>query len=412
MKILLKNANIFDGKNNEIKSGDIIIDGGFIQSITKDVEVIDKNTQVIDLQGKYVMPGLIDAHVHITASRIDLNQDYEYPGYMYARSFHFLKDMINRGFTSVRDAGGADVGIKTAVEEGVVLSPRLFISGRALSQTGGHGDYRHNSSEMVTCACSLCTGSSISVICDGVPAVRQAAREQFRIGASQIKMMAGGGISSPTDKIDNLQYSDDEIIAIVDEATRFHSYVMAHAYTPQAIIRCVNLGVKTIEHGNLLDAESAQAMFNNKAYLVPTLSIYNAFMMNKDDSDSGIPASVIEKLEEVQSQAINSINLARKYNVKIGLGTDLLGDYQNFQYDEFKLRSQVESAFDTLHSATYVNAEILNMKGKLGIIDTHAFADLIVLENNPLEDISVFSDKRDQVLMVIKNGDIVKNLIN
>ncbi|MDU3156508.1 MAG: amidohydrolase family protein, partial [Hafnia alvei] len=198
----------------------------------------------------------------------------------------------------------------------------------------------------------------------------------------------------------------------VDEATRFHSYVMAHAYTPQAIIRCVNLGVKTIEHGNLLDAESAQAMFNNKAYLVPTLSIYNAFMMNKGDSDSGIPASVIEKLEEVQSQAINSINLARKYNVKIGLGTDLLGDYQNFQYDEFKLRSQVESAFDTLHSATYVNAEILNMKGKLGIVDTHAFADLIVLENNPLEDISVFSDKRDQVLMVIKNGDIVKNLIN
>lgn len=151
MKILLKNANIFDGKNNEIKSGDIIIDGGFIQSITKNVETIDKNTQVIDLQGKYVMPGLIDAHVHITASRIDLNQDYEYPGYMYARSFHFLKDMINRGFTSVRDAGGADVGIKTAVEEGVVLSPRLFISGRALSQTGGHGDYRHNSSEMVTC---------------------------------------------------------------------------------------------------------------------------------------------------------------------------------------------------------------------------------------------------------------------
>ncbi|MCG2879180.1 amidohydrolase family protein, partial [Obesumbacterium proteus] len=110
MKILLKNANIFDGKNNEIKSGDIIIDGGFIQSITKNIETIDKNTQVIDLQGKYVMPGLIDAHVHITASRIDLNQDYEYPGYMYARSFHFLKDMINRGFTSVRDAGGADVG--------------------------------------------------------------------------------------------------------------------------------------------------------------------------------------------------------------------------------------------------------------------------------------------------------------
>lgn len=410
MKTLLKNAKFFDGKSNLIKSGYILIDGNLIKEITHESPKEDENTHVIDVKGKYVMPGLIDAHVHITASRIDLNQDNEYLGYMYARTFNFLREMLNRGFTSVRDAGGADIGIKTAVAEGVIPSPRLFISGRALSQTGGHGDYRHNSSEMVTCACSLCTGSSISLICDGVTAVRQGVREQFRTGASQIKIMAGGGISSPTDKIDNLQYSDEEISAIVDEAGRFHTYVMAHAYTPAAISRCIKLGVRTIEHGNLLDDESAQDMHDHNAYLVPTLSIYNAFMANAEYENSGIPESVLIKLQEVKSQAINSIRIAKKHHVKLGLGTDLLGEYHDFQYDEFKLRREVESAFDTLHSATYINAEILNMKGKLGIIAEGAFADLLVLENNPLEDISVFSEENDQVLMVFKNGEIVKDI--
>lgn len=406
MTLLLKNANIFNGKENLIRSGNILLVEDKIAIISSHDIPVDRQVKVLDLQGKYVMPGLIDAHVHITASQIDFNEDQVHKGFMYARTFNFLRDMINRGFTSVRDAGGADIGIKKAIDDGVIAAPRLFMSCRALSQTGGHGDFRHQTSEMVTCACSLCSGSSISIICDGVTAVRHAVREQFRVGASQIKIMAGGGIASPTDKIENLQYSDEEIIAIVDEARRFNSYVMAHAYTPAAISRCVKYGVKTIEHGNLLDEQSAQDMHDNQAYLVPTLAIYNAF---KNNMSAEVPDSVVNKLDEVRLKALESIRLARKHNVKVGLGTDLLGDFHSFEYDELTLRSQVESPFDTLHSATYINAEILDMKDQLGVVAENAFADLIVLAKNPLEDIHLFNEQQDNVLMVIKNGEIMKN---
>lgn len=409
MSLLLKNANIFNGKDNVITSGNILLAGDKIVTISSHDIPVDSNVKVLDLKGKYVMPGLIDAHVHITASQIDFNEDQVHKGYMYARTFNFLRDMIRRGFTSIRDAGGADIGIQKSIEDGLLPAPRLFMSCRALSQTGGHGDFRHQAAEMATCACSLCSGSSISIICDGVTAVRHAVREQFRVGASQIKIMAGGGIASPTDKIENLQYSDEEIIAIVDEARRFNSYVMAHAYTPAAISRCVKYGVKTIEHGNLLDEQSAKDMHDNQAYLVPTLAIYNAF---KNNMSPEVPDSVVNKLDEVRLKALESIRLARLHNVKVGLGTDLLGDFHSFEYDELTLRSQVESAFDTLHSATWINAEILDMKDKLGVVAENAFADLLVLPRNPLDDIYLFNEQEDNVLMVIKNGEIVKNLLH
>lgn len=408
MSLLLKNANIFNGKDNVITSGNILLAGDKIVTISSQDIPVGSNVKVLDLEGKYVMPGLIDAHVHITASQIDFNEDQVHKGYMYARTFNFLRDMIRRGFTSIRDAGGADIGIQKSIEDGLLPAPRLFMSCRALSQTGGHGDFRHQAAEMATCACSLCSGSSISIICDGVTAVRHAVREQFRVGASQIKIMAGGGIASPTDKIENLQYSDEEIIAIVDEARRFNSYVMAHAYTPAAISRCVKYGVKTIEHGNLLDEQSAKDMHDHQAYLVPTLAIYNAF---KNNMSPEVPDSVVNKLDEVRLKALESIRLARLYNVKVGLGTDLLGDFHSFEYDELTLRSQVESAFDTLHSATYINAEILDMKDKLGVVAENAFADLLVLPKNPLDDIYLFNEQEDNVLMVIKNGEIVKDLL-
>ncbi|WP_447744504.1 amidohydrolase family protein [Pseudomonas nicosulfuronedens] len=409
MNILLKNAQIFDGQHPTLRKGDVLVSGPNILSIDHSQHPSPNGTLSIDLKGKYLMPGLIDAHVHITASQVDLNQETELPGYVYARSFSFLGSMLNRGFTSVRDAGGADAGIKRAIEDQVVPGPRLFMSCRALSQTGGHGDFRHPSSPMMTCACSLHTGSTISVIADGLSAVRKAVREQFRMGASQIKVMAGGGIASPNDRIENLQYSEAELAVIVDEARRYNSYVMAHAYSPAAIIRCVASGVRSIEHGNLLNAEAAQVMHEHDAFLVPTLSIYNAFILNAGNPTAGIPDSVLLKLKDVQTQALEAVRLARRYGVKIGLGTDLLGEFHNCQTDELKLRAQVDTPFDVLHSATEVNAELLNMKGQLGVVAPGALADLIVVDRDPLQELSLFDAEGSHVPLVMKNGEIMKN---
>jgi Imidazolonepropionase and related amidohydrolases len=409
MNILLKNGQIFDGKHPGMHKCDVLVSGSKILSIRETCQPIPHDTLIIDLNGKYLMPGLIDAHVHVTASQVDLNQENELSGYVYARSFSFLGSMINRGFTSVRDAGGADAGIKRAIEDKVIPGPRLFMSCRAISQTGGHGDFRHQTSPMTTCACSLHTGSSISVIADGITAVRQAVREQFRMGASQIKIMAGGGIASPNDHVDNLQYSEAELAVIVEEAHRYNSYVMAHAYSPAAIIRCVRCGVRSIEHGNLLNAEAAQVMHEHGAFLVPTLSIYNAFILNADNPTAGIPESVLSKLMDVQSQALESVRLARRYGVKIGLGTDLLGEFHSCQADEFRIRAQVDTPFDVLQSATLVNAELLNMKDQLGVIAPGALADLIVLDQDPLKDLSLFDALGTHVQLVMKNGEIMKN---
>lgn len=409
MNILLKNAQIFDGQHPTLRKGDVLVCGPHILSIDHTQPLSPTGTLTIDLKGKYLMPGLIDAHVHITASQVDLNQETELPGYVYARSFSFLGSMLNRGFTSVRDAGGADAGIKRAIEDQVVPGPRLFMSCRALSQTGGHGDFRRPSSPMITCACSLHTGSTISVIADGLSAVRKAVREQFRMGASQIKVMASGGIASPNDRIENLQYSEAELAVIVDEAQRYNSYVMAHAYSPAAIIRCVRSGVRSIEHGNLLNAEAAQVMHEHDAFLVPTLSIYNAFIQNAGNPTAGIPDSVLLKLKDVQSQALEAVRLARRYGVKIGLGTDLLGEFHNCQTDELKLRAQVDTPFDVLHSATGVNAELLNMKGQLGVVAPGALADLIVVDGDPLQELALFDAEGSHVPLVMKNGEIMKN---
>ncbi|MBD9502260.1 amidohydrolase family protein [Pseudomonas sp. PDM17] len=412
MNILLKNAQIFDGKHPSLHKGDVLVSGPKILSLHETHQPAPQDTLTIDLNGKYLMPGLIDAHVHITASQVDLNQETELPGYVYARSFSFLDSMLARGFTSVRDAGGADAGIKRAIEDQVIRGPRLFMSGRALSQTGGHGDFRHPSSPMLTCACSLHTGSTISVIADGLSAVRKAVREQFRMGASQIKVMAGGGIASPNDRIENLQYSEAELSVIVDEAERYNSYVMAHAYSPAAIIRCVRCGVRSIEHGNLLNAEAAQVMHEHDAFLVPTLSIYNAFILNAGNPAAGIPDSVLIKLKDVQSQALEAVRIARRHGVKIGLGTDLLGEFHSCQTDEFKLRAQVDTPFDVLQSATRVNAELLNMQDQLGVVAPGALADLIVLDQDPLQDLSLFDAAGTHVQMVIKNGEILKNQLH
>ncbi|WP_234360229.1 metal-dependent hydrolase family protein [Francisella philomiragia] len=404
-KIVLKNANVFNGKDNQINHYNYVyVEGSKILSLT-DNEISNFSAEIIiDLKDRFLMPGLIDAHVHLSsAASVDLANDNISSDFMAIESLQAAEESLLRGFTTLRDAGGAGYGIAQAFEKRKATTPRLFYSGKALSATGGHGDFR-GTTESKICSCQV-SGSNISTICDGVPEVLKATREQLREGATQIKIMAAGGIASPADKITNLQFSDDEILAIVDEAKRNGTYVMAHAYTPEALIRCVKLGVRSLEHANLLDEKAAKIIAANNAFIVPTLAIYEAFYLHGKEFNT--PDHVLEKLGGVRSNSLEAIKIAHDYSINVGFGTDLLGGLMRYQNTEFKIRSQVETPFQTLYSATYKNAELLNMVDKLGIIKSGAFADIIVFEGNPLEDIGLLVNPDESIKLIIKDGYIV-----
>ncbi|WP_234362539.1 metal-dependent hydrolase family protein [Francisella philomiragia] len=404
-KIILKNANVFNGKDNQINHYNYVyVEGSKILSLT-DNEISNFSAEIIiDLKDRFLMPGLIDAHVHLSsAASVDLANDNISSDFMAIESLQAAEESLLRGFTTLRDAGGAGYGIAQAFEKRKATTPRLFYSGKALSATGGHGDFR-GTTESKICSCQV-SGSNISTICDGVPEVLKATREQLREGATQIKIMAAGGIASPADKITNLQFSDDEILAIVDEAKRNGTYVMAHAYTPEALIRCVKLGVRSLEHANLLDEKAAKIIAANNAFIVPTLAIYEAFYLHGKEFNT--PDHVLEKLGGVRSNSLEAIKIAHDYSINVGFGTDLLGGLMRYQNTEFKIRSQVETPFQTLYSATYKNAELLNMVDKLGIIKSGAFADIIVFEGNPLEDIGLLVNPDESIKLIIKDGYIV-----
>lgn len=409
-KVILENCSIIDiNHKNPSKPCHIIIENNIISDIT-----YEKSTNVdvkkIDLSGQYILPGLIDNHVHVSATQFDLADDAIPETYRAIQSKEYLENMLQRGFTSIRDAGGADYGLVLATERGLINGPRLFLSCKAISQTGGHGDFYTRNHPFEACCFCHAGGSSISVVADGVPAVRKAVREQIRKGASQIKIMASGGVASPTDNIQNVQYSEEEIRAIVEEAHHANIYVMAHAYAPVAIQRCIKNGVRSIEHGNLLDQKTAAMMKKEGAYLVPTMVVYHAIA--SIGKEEGFPPESLAKLEEVLASAIHSVEIARSENVKIGLGTDLLGPKAHkMQSDEFIIRSKgKETAHDIICSATAVNAEILQQSGKLGVIQKNAFADLIAVKGNPLEDITLLTGQGEHLSLIIKDGRIYKNV--
>ncbi|HJO92565.1 MAG TPA: amidohydrolase family protein [Victivallales bacterium] len=409
MKTLLTNANIFDGKNNKLQRNmNVLIEDNLIKQIFECSKLYDKKVdQTINLNGKFLMPGLIDAHAHLSMAELDINQDKLPESYIWVNAGIELTKILKRGFTTVRDAGGADFGLKMAVEKGLLQGPRLFLSCKALTQTHGHGDLRNISEKEHMDSICRRSGSTIAIICDGISGVRKAAREQLRKGATQIKIMASGGVASQTDKIDNLQFSIEEIEAVVEEANNAGTYVMAHAYSPKAITRCVQLGVRSVEHGNLIDNSSAEIVKQYKAYVIPTLSIYDS--LYRRGSKLGFPEKNIEKLNQVIKQSIKGLAICRNHELNIGFGTDLLGELQNDQCNEFELRSKAETPFQTLNSATYVNAKLLQMENKLGIIKKDAFADLIVVSGNPLKNISLFTENGKNILMIIKDGKIIKN---
>jgi imidazolonepropionase-like amidohydrolase len=405
-KTVLENCTLLEPAEAEPREGvHVLVDGERIEAISEK-RIRAGRVPRIDLAGRTLMPGLIDAHVHVVATSVDLGAiDKESATLTGARAAQIMKAMLHRGFTSVRDAGGADWGLAKAVEAGLIDGPRLFYSGRALSQTGGHGDFRPLTDEGGVCVC--CAGAQFSVVADGVPEVQKAAREELRRGATQIKIMASGGVASPTDPIWNQQYSEDEIRAIVWEATSWKTYVMAHAYTPEAIARAVRSGVRSIEHGNLIDAETARLMADRGAFLVPTLATYEA--LSREGEGLGFPAVSLAKLEGVREAGLRSLEIAHAAGVPIGYGTDLLGACHQYQSEEFTIRARALPAAEVLASATTTNAALLNRSGELGTVREGALADLIVVDGDPLRNLRLLQGQGRHLKLIMKGGRIYKN---
>jgi imidazolonepropionase-like amidohydrolase len=359
--------------------------------------------RAIDARGRTLMPGLIDCHVHVTAATADLARLGEWsPYYVAARSAEILSGMLRRGFTTVRDAAGADWGLAAAVEEGYLVGPRIRFGGKALSQTGGHADMRPRgrTAEDVGACCP-----GMGIVCDGVAEVRRAAREEIRRGAHHIKLMLSGGVASPTDRVDSTQFSEDEIRAAVQEAEAANLYVLGHAYTARAINRGLACGVRSIEHGNLLDESSLQLFRQHEAYYVPTLVTYSA--LADQGREHGLPEASYRKVFDVLEAGLRALEMAARAEVPIAFGTDLLGAMHAQQSREFALRAQVQPVAEIVRSATVVGARLLRLEGQVGVVAPGAYADLLLVDGNPLEDVHVLAEPDRHLRLVMQAGRVV-----
>ena len=402
---LFTNARIVDGTSPEAGAPvSVLVEGGTIREVGK--AVASAKARVVDLKGKTLMPGLIDAHVHVVAGVADLGRNAQLPDSLVtARSFVIMRDMLMRGFTTVRDVGGADFGLKQATEEGHFPTPRLVISGKALSQTGGHADFRGRYDDAATPLTRHRLGA-LGRVCDGLDQVRRAAREEMKGGADFIKIMANGGCASPTDPIHFLGFSVSELEAIVEEARMAGTYVSAHVYTDEAIRRCVEAGVHSLEHCNLIEAETAKLAASKGAVAVPTLVTYDKLV--SDGPKLGFPPDSVAKVDVVRSAGMNSLEVMKKAGLAMAYGSDLLGEMHKYQSEEFVIRGRALPAHEVIGSATHVAAKLLKLEGKIGTIAAGAHADLIVVDGDPLKDLSLLTRQGKHMPLIMKGGAFMK----
>lgn len=403
---LLEDATILDVVSGKLIEGmNIVVNGDRIADVTKKTNLLKVN-QKINLKGKVILPGLCDAHVHVIASTPNFAEIERWsPVFTTARAMRILKNMLMRGFTTVRDAGGADFGLARAINEGFATGPRLLFCGKALSQTGGHGDMRSPGENFESCLC--CAG--LGRICDGVSEVRKACRDEIRKGATHIKIMASGGVASPTDRISSSQFSLEEISASVEEANNANIYVIAHAYLPKSISRALECGVRSIEHGNMIDTQASKLLVEKNAFLVPTMSTHEVLPI--EGLKAGMPAEMLEKVAAVTEAGKINFPNAWKQGVKMVFGTDLLGTMHEHQLLEFALRGEFQKPIDVIRSATNVAADLFQMTDDIGQIKPGAFADIIAVSGNPLEDLGILQKPDKFLKLIMKAGKVYKNEI-
>jgi imidazolonepropionase-like amidohydrolase len=407
--LVIEGARIFDGTSDDCPEGmSILIEDGTIREISaKPISATARHR--INVRGQTVMPGLIDLHIHANASHLDLQKaDRAGDPYRTAHAARMLRHALDCGFTTVRDVGGGDYSLARAIEDKLIRAPRFFYSGKHLSMTGGHGDDRpgyesHHSQGYCSCGPFNAGG----VVVDGVVECIKAAREELRRGAHCIKIMGSGGIASPTDPIWMNQYREDEIRAIVGETMERRTYTAAHCHPAAAIRRCVTFGVRCIEHGTLIDEDTARFVAGQGAYIVPT--IVTLYALVEQGERLNLPSEQLTKANHVVEQAMTGLEIMRRTGVKVGFGTDLLGDTYAQQCREFTLRSSVFTPIEILRQATSMSAEILMQAGKLGCIAEGAHADLIVVDGDPLKDISLLSEDGQRLSLILRAGEIIKN---
>lgn len=407
-RLLFTNARVFDGTNAECAEGmHVLVAEGRIQEISSK-PIATKDARVLDVGGRTLMPGLIDAHTHAFASDVAV-QTIEGHGAAYrtAHAVKMLGNALDSGFTTVRDVGGGDYSLSRAIMHGLIRAPRFFYAGKILSMTGGHGDMRpieQEAGDVSGCACGLV--NTFCRLADGIDACIRGAREELRQGAHCIKIMGSGGVASPTDPIWMNQYREDEIRAIVNECKERRSYATAHCHPASAIRRCVEYGVRCIEHGTLIDDETARFVAEKGAYVVPTMAVI--FALQKLGRELGFPPQSQEKMDIAFQGALEGMDRMRKAGVKLGLGTDLIGKTYTMETTEFTLRRDVFSGLEILRQATSMNAEILQMGDELGRVAPGAHADLIVVDGDPLADIGLLAADGKNLRAIVRAGEVVK----
>jgi imidazolonepropionase-like amidohydrolase len=401
-RYVFRNVQLLDPTKDRLLGGhEVLVEGDVIREVSER-PLQTGGATVVDGGGRTLMPGLIDCHVHVYLSEVNIRNLEHVPlTLMTARAAVLMRGMLDRGFTTVRDTGGADWGIKAAVDGGLLPGPRLFISGRAIGPTGGHSDPRRRTDGDPPCRCCNAMAFTLA-LADGPDAVRRSVREQMRQGADQIKIMMSGGVASPYDPLDSLQYSPGEVAAAVEEAEAFGRYVCAHAYTPEAIARAMHGGVRTIEHGNLIDEPAARVMAEKRAFLIANLVTYQ--VMKERAAHFGMTPEMLAKNDLVLEHGFRSLEICKRAGVPVAYGSDLLGPLQEEQSREFLIRGEVMKPLEVIQSATTVAARVIRREGKLGAIAPGAHADLLLVDGNPLDDLTLFQDQGAHLAAIMKAG--------
>jgi imidazolonepropionase-like amidohydrolase len=422
--IIIRNARVFDGRSATLRDGaQVHVRGNRIVAIHGPGEGGGDGAaaRIIDAGGRVLLPGLIDAHVHPTiAVSITALRDHD-PNYVNARAVAEARQMLLRGFTTIRDMGGPAFGLRQAIDEGVVEGPRIFPSGAIVSQTSGHGDFRTR-----TALARRWSGEQdalerlgYGLIADGPDEVATAVREQLRQGATQIKLAAGGGISSAFDPIDSVQYFDSELRAAVQAAADWGTYVAVHAYTPTAIRRSVEAGVRSIEHAHLIDEPTMKLIAERGVFLSPQAYVFSGVFAPPPGAP-GPPPTPAQLAQREKSQLVSAgldrmMQLARKHGVRIAFGTDVFGAARVFAWEsrEFGARLRWFTPVEILRQATSINGDLLalsgsrNPYGRLGVIEAGAMADLLIVDGNPLEDIRVLERPEETLRLIMKDGRVI-----
>jgi imidazolonepropionase-like amidohydrolase len=405
---LFTNGRVLDAANGVLRDGlAVLVRDGRIAEVAAGIAA-PADARVIDLGGRTLMPGLIDCHVHVVAETLDLWGNMIAPSSLAGlRSARVMEEMLQRGFTTIRDLGGADHGLVRGIEEGLIDGPRIVICGKGLTTTGGHADLRKRTDDRPGMMSDRL--GSMGYIADGVDAVRTACRTMIKEGANFIKVMANGGVSSPNDPIHSIQYSREEILAMVEEAENAGLYVAAHVYTDAAIRRCVELGVHSLEHCNLISAETAKLAAEKGCIAVPTLVAYDALWL--EGKALGLGPVEFEKIEVVRSGGLKSLEIMRDAGLPMAFGSDLLGGLRKYHCMEFELLAKVLTPAEIIRSATTVGADLCQMTGQIGTIAAGAHADLIVVDGDPLSDITLLQGDGAHMPLIMRGGEVFKDRV-